>query len=130
MSASTILVVDDSPSMRQVLCHALTRAGYATLEAGDGQEALERLDTAGDVHLALVDFNLPRLDGLELISALRAAESTRFIPILVITTETRREKREAARRVGATGWILKPFRLESIIATVRGLLSRPEEKNA
>ena len=124
MSERTILVVDDSPSMRQIIMRALGDAGYQTLQATDGQDALEQFRDGVEVDLALVDFNMPRLDGVSLIRALRAAEATRFLPIVVITTETRRERREQARAAGATGWIVKPFHPDDVLTTVKRLLPR------
>ena len=124
MSHERILIVDDSPSMRQVIARALSQAGYQTVEAIDGRDALDLLAAGATVDLALVDVNMPRLDGIALVRELRASERTRSIPILMVTTEPRREKREEARRAGATGWILKPFRPECVVARVRELLAR------
>lgn len=124
MNNPRILIVDDSPSMRQVIVRALSQAGYLTLEAGDGQEALDRLKDGSAIDLALVDVNMPRLDGIGLVRELRASERTRLIPILMVATETRRERREEARQAGANGWILKPFRPESVVCRVRELLHR------
>ncbi len=125
MTATTILIVDDSPSIRQTIASVLCGAGYDTLEAVDGQDALERLDEiASPIALAIVDINMPRLDGIALVRALRHAEKSRFIPILILTAETRRERREEARQAGATGWIVKPFVVEEVLALVRRLVRR------
>lgn len=124
MKNERILIVDDSASMRQVIARALSQAGYPTLEAGDGQDALDRLKDGLPIALALVDVNMPRLDGISLVRELRALSGTRLIPILMVATETRRERREEARLAGATGWILKPFRPESVVSRVRELLHR------
>jgi two-component system chemotaxis response regulator CheY len=125
MSAATILVVDDSPSIRQTITGVLRSAGYQILEAVDGQDALDRLgDTKESIALAMVDINMPRLDGISLVRALRQAENSRYIPILILTAETRRERREEARKAGATGWIVKPFTAEEVLALVQRLLRR------
>ena len=125
MTAATILIVDDSPSIRQTITSVLSGAGYKTLEAVDGQDALERLhETSGTISLAIVDVNMPRLDGIALVRALRQAESSRYIPILMLTAESRRERREEARQAGATGWIVKPFEVEEVLALVQRLLRR------
>lgn len=125
MTASTILIVDDSPSIRQTITSVLCSAGYKTLEAVDGQDALDRLGELGEpIALAIVDINMPRLDGIALVRALRQAESSRYVPILMLTAETRRERREEARQAGATGWIVKPFAVEDVLALVQRLLRR------
>lgn len=126
MTAATILIVDDSPSIRQTITSVLCGAGYQTIEAVDGQDALDRLhDTQGSISLALVDVNMPRLDGIALCRALRQAEGSRYIPILMLTAETRRERRDEARQAGATGWIVKPFAAEEVLALVQRLLREP-----
>ena len=100
-------------------------AGYQTLEAVDGQDALERPhETSGTISLAIVDVNMPRLDGIALVRALRQADRSRYIPILMLTAESRRERREEARQAGATGWIVKPFEVEEVLALVQRLLRR------
>lgn len=125
MTAATILIVDDSPSIRQTIASVLGGAGYHTLEAVDGQDALERLaETGAPISLAIVDINMPRLDGIALVRALRQADQSRFIPILILTAETRRERREEARQAGATGWIVKPFVVDEVLALVRRLVRR------
>ena len=125
MTAATILIVDDSPSIRQTITSVLCGAGYQTLEAVDGQDALERLsETSGTIALAIVDVNMPRLDGIALVRALRKEERSRYIPILMLTAESRRERREEARKAGATGWIVKPFEVEEVLALVQRLLRR------
>lgn len=123
MKNDRILIVDDSPAMRQTIARALSLAGYSTLEASDGQDALDRIKDGEPIALALVDVNMPRLDGISLVRELRAMPHTRSIPILMVATEPRRERREEARQAGATGWILKPFRPESLVSRVRELLS-------
>jgi two-component system chemotaxis response regulator CheY len=122
MSTHTILLVDDSPSMRQIIRATLSRAGYQTIEANDGSEALERLQTQPEIALALIDVNMPRLDGIALVRALRSKPETRFIPILMLTTESRKERREEARLAGATGWVMKPFTPDAMLAVVQRLL--------
>jgi two-component system chemotaxis response regulator CheY len=117
-----ILVADDSPSMRQILNGALSREGYEVIEAGDGLEAVAAARENGGIDLALVDFNMPGMDGVEVVRALRGASPTRYIPIVIVTTESRRERRDEARQAGATGWIVKPFRVEDVVDTVRRLL--------
>jgi two-component system, chemotaxis family, chemotaxis protein CheY len=122
MSVQTILIVDDSPSMRQLIAGELSRAGFQIVEAVDGGDAVDRLESMGEIHLALVDLNLPKLDGIGVIRALRLSERTRSIPLVVVSTAVRRERREEARKAGATGWIVKPFRPGIVLRVVRTLL--------
>lgn len=122
MSVQTILIVDDSPSMRQLIASELSRAGFQIVEAIDGRDVVDRLETMGELHLALVDLHLPKLDGIDVIRALRLSQRTRFIPLVVVSTAVRRERREEARRAGATGWIVKPFRPGLVLRVVRTLL--------
>lgn len=115
---TTILAVDDSPSMRILLRTALTANGFAVTEAEDGVAALAWLEgNAPDV--VITDINMPRLDGFGLIAALRAEPRWRGLPILVLSTESSDEKKARARQAGATGWIVKPFDPEKLAAAVR-----------
>ena len=115
---TTILTVDDSPSMRMLLRSALTERGYVVAEAEDGVAALEWLD--GHVpHLVITDINMPRLDGFGLIEAMRERPRFRDMPILVLTTESSDEKKVRARQAGATGWIVKPFDPDRLASAIR-----------
>lgn len=124
MNPVCILIADDSPSMRQLLGDTLSEAGYKTLQACDGQDALLQLQSAAGVALAIIDVNMPNMDGLALLRALRESDKSRFVPILMLTTESRADKRAEARRSGATGWIMKPFVPDEVLATVQRLLRR------
>jgi two-component system chemotaxis response regulator CheY len=114
-----ILTVDDSHSMRALLKMTLSGNGYEVVEAEDGVEALDWLER-NEVDLIITDINMPRLDGFGLIERLRG-EQRRHVdrPILVLTTESSEEKKARARRAGATGWIVKPFDAEKLVAAVR-----------
>ena len=113
-----ILTVDDSASMRALLNHALTASGFAVEQAVDGVAALEWL-AVNEVDVVITDINMPRLDGFGLIEKLRAGTRHRDRPILVLTTESSDEKKARARSVGTTGWIVKPFDPEKLVAAVR-----------
>jgi two-component system chemotaxis response regulator CheY len=105
---TTVLAVDDSRSMRQLLARTLRNAGYGVVEAVDGVDALEKLaDQPADV--VLTDQNMPRLDGLALTRALRADARWSALPVLILTTEDGDAVRQAGREAGATGWLGKPF---------------------
>lgn len=119
--SSTIMTVDDSPSMRMLLKAALTDLGYQVLEAEDGVHALERLGGA-QPDLLITDINMPRLDGFGLIEKVREQDRHRNLPILVLTTESSDEKKQRARQAGATGWIVKPFHPEKLAAAIRRVL--------
>ena len=119
MSKTTrILTVDDSASMRALLNHALTTNGFDVAQAEDGEVALEWL-ALNEVDVVITDINMPRLDGFGLIEKLRAGNRHRDRPILVLTTESSEEKKARARSAGATGWIVKPFDPEKLVAAVR-----------
>lgn len=113
-----ILAVDDSPSMRALLRNALVQQGYVVDQAEDGVAALEWLES-NQPHLVITDINMPRMDGFELIEALRQGDRFQDLPILVLTTESSEEKKARARNAGATGWIVKPFDPEKLCAAVR-----------
>nr|WP_276046709.1 MULTISPECIES: response regulator [unclassified Sphingomonas] len=118
---TTIMTVDDSPSMRMLLRVALTDMGYEVTEAEDGQQALDRLGGALP-DLLITDINMPNLDGFGLIERLRANPDNRSLPILVLTTESSDEKKQRARAAGATGWIVKPFHPDKLAAAIRRVL--------
>lgn len=113
-----ILTVDDSASMRALLNHALTSQGFDVAQAEDGEVALEWL-ALNEVDVVITDINMPRLDGFGLIEKLRQGNRHRDRPILVLTTESSEEKKNRARSAGATGWIVKPFDPEKLVAAVR-----------
>lgn len=116
--AKTILTVDDSRTMRDMVGYALREAGYAVVEAGDGREALGKI--AGTrVDCVITDLNMPVMDGLELIRQLRADPARRGLPILMLTTEGDAAKKDAGRQAGATGWLVKPFNPEKLVQTVQ-----------
>lgn len=119
--AKTILSVDDSASMRQMVAFTLSAAGYNVVEAGDGVEALNRLDRPID--LVITDLNMPRMDGIDLIKNIRVGSNCKRVPILMLTTESQPAKKEAAKAAGATGWVVKPFRPEQLLNAVNRLLA-------
>jgi two-component system chemotaxis response regulator CheY len=122
----TILTVDDSASMRQAVSFALRAAGYDVIEAGDGTEAVAKLSDpihlSEPVHMVITDLNMPKMDGIELIEHIRTRSNHKHIPILMLTTESQPAKKEAAKAAGATGWIVKPFRPEQLLAAVSRVL--------
>ena len=118
---ASILAVDDSASMRQMVAYTLEGAGHDVVEASDGNEALEIARGRG-VDLVVTDVNMPGLDGISLIKALRSLPSYRFTPMLMLTTETATERKREGKAAGATGWIVKPFNPDQLLATIGKVL--------
>ncbi len=119
--ASVILAVDDSASMRQMVNFTLKGAGYQVVQAVDGVEALEYA-RQNSVDLVLTDVNMPRMDGITLVRELRSLPTYRYVPMLVLTTESSQEKKMQGKQAGATGWIVKPFNPEQLLATIARVL--------
>jgi two-component system, chemotaxis family, chemotaxis protein CheY len=115
--AKTIMTVDDSASVRQMVGFTLRGAGYEVIEATDGQDALARLK--GPIAAVVTDLNMPRMDGIELIKNVRAKADYRFVPVIMLTTESQDAKKQAGRAAGATGWIVKPFSSEQLLAVLK-----------
>ena len=114
----SILAVDDSASMRKMVAFTLTGAGYQVVEAVDGQDGYEKAQ-ANKIDLVLTDQNMPRLDGLGLTRKLRENPSFKTIPILILTTESSDQMKQAGRAAGATGWLVKPFDPNKLIDVIR-----------
>lgn len=117
----SILAVDDSPSMRKMVSFTLTGAGYNVVEAVDGQDALEKAETH-NIDLVLADQNMPRLDGIGLTRKLRAHPKFKTIPILILTTESSDQMKQAGRSAGATGWLVKPFDPNRLIEVIQKVI--------
>jgi two-component system chemotaxis response regulator CheY len=113
-----ILAVDDSPSMRQMVGTTLKGAGYEVLEAADGREALDLARGSEPVDLVITDINMPNMDGIALVRELRMLPHYRNVPLLVLTTEGSTEKKQEGREAGATGWVVKPFSPDRLLATI------------
>ncbi|MCX4193868.1 response regulator [Methylophaga sp. OBS1] len=116
-----ILAVDDSASMRQMVAFTLKGAGHRVTDAEDGKHALE-IARQKKFDLILTDVNMPVMDGLSLTRELRQLPDYRFTPILVLTTEAGPEKKQEGRAAGATGWLVKPFNPDQLLATVKKVL--------
>lgn len=118
---ATILAVDDSASMRQMVAFTLKSAGHQVTEACDGQDALNKAK-GNKFSLVLSDVNMPVMDGITLIKELRAMGDYKFTPILMLTTESTGEKKQEGKAAGATGWIVKPFNPDQLLATIKKVL--------
>lgn len=113
-----VLIVDDSESIREVINYTLSNANYEVLIGIDGSDALRYLD-GNPINLIITDLNMPNKNGIELIREVRARSCYKFTPILVLTTESQAEKKKQAKEAGATGWIIKPFVTEKLLAVVQ-----------
>jgi two-component system, chemotaxis family, chemotaxis protein CheY len=116
-----IATVDDSASIRQMVTFTLKGAGYEVIEAVDGQDAVSKLN-GKRVDLVLTDLNMPNMNGIELIRTLRAQAAFKFTPMVLLTTESQAEKKQEGKKAGATGWIVKPFQPEKLLAVVKKLV--------
>ena len=116
-----IMTVDDSASVRQMVCYTLKSAGYEVVEAVDGHDALSKLN-GPPVHMIITDLNMPNLDGIGLIRQVRAGGSHKFVPVIMLTTESQDAKKMEGKQAGATGWIIKPFKPEQLLAVVKKVL--------
>ena len=114
----SVLAVDDSRTMRDMINLALTSEGFEVHLADDGEHGLEVLDDL-DPDVIITDINMPRLDGFGFIDAVRLRDDTRTVPILVLTTESSAELKSRARTAGATGWIVKPFAQDKLVRALR-----------
>lgn len=119
--AKTILTVDDSASVRQMVTFTLKGAGYSVVEAVDGEDGLTKLNS-NDIGMVITDLNMPKLDGIGFIKKIRANPKTKFIPVIMLTTESQAEKKQDGKAAGATGWIVKPFKPEQLLDVVKKVL--------
>lgn len=117
----TILIVDDSNSIRNLVEFTLKDAGFSILSAINGKDALKFFD-GRTIHLLLTDLHMPIMSGMKLIEEVRKMDAYKFMPILFLTTETQVEIKKEAKRLGATGWIVKPFNGEKLITTIRKVI--------
>ena len=118
---ATIMTVDDSPSIRQMIKVVLEPAGHSVVEAGDGAQGLAKAQSSR-LDLVITDLNMPVMNGLELIKALRKLPSAVGMPIVFLTTESNDALKQEAKSAGATGWITKPFKPEQLLAVVAKLV--------
>ncbi len=119
--AKTILTADDSASMRQMVTFTLKGAGYEVVEAVDGKDGLSMISQS-KVDMIITDLNMPNMDGIEMIRNVRTMPQYKFIPIILLTTESQDGKKKEGKAAGATGWITKPFKPEQLLAVVKKVL--------
>ena len=119
--AKTVLIVDDSASLRQVVSIALKGAGYDVLEGCDGQDALKKFD-GRKVHLVVSDVNMPNMDGISFLKAMKQLPAYRFTPVIMLTTEAGEDKKKEGQAAGAKAWVVKPFQPAQMLAAVAKLI--------
>lgn len=119
MMAKSILIIDDSAAIRQSISYILQQEGYGTTEACDGLEGLQKLEGIGRFDCIITDVNMPNMDGITFIRKARENPKFKFVPILVLTTESQGSKMNEGKDAGATGWIVKPFSADKLLAVVK-----------
>ncbi|RZI81580.1 MAG: response regulator [Rubrivivax sp.] len=119
--AKTIMIVDDSASLRVVVGIALKGAGYDVIEGCDGKDALSKLN-GQKVHLIVSDVNMPNMDGITFVKAVKQMASYKFTPIVMLTTESQDSKKKEGQEAGAKAWVLKPFKPEQLLGVVQKLV--------
>lgn len=117
----TILIVDDSESVRQLVRMVLTGAGYDVIDGRDGKDALSKL-TGQKVHLIISDVNMPVMDGISFVKAVKQMPQYKFTPIVMLTTESQEEKRKEGQAAGAKAWVVKPFNPPQMLGAVEKLV--------
>jgi two-component system chemotaxis response regulator CheY len=119
--AKTIMIVDDSASIRQVVSLTLKGAGFDVIDAVDGVDALKKLDGV-KIHLLITDVNMPNMDGITLVQEAKKLPAYKFTPMMMLTTESSDEKKQAGRAAGAKAWLVKPFQPPMLLAAVSKLI--------
>jgi two-component system chemotaxis response regulator CheY len=121
MPTKRVMVVDDSTTLRQVVSITLARAGYETIEAKDGADALRKLD-GRKINLIICDVYMPNMDGISFIKEMKKLPDYKFTPVIMLTTESQEEKKMEGKAAGAKAWIVKPFKPEQILSAVEKVL--------
>lgn len=119
--AKSILIVDDSASLRQVVAIALKKEGYDVIEASDGQDALDKL-TGGKIHLVISDVNMPRMDGITFVKEMKKRPEYKFTPVIMLTTEAGDDMKNAGKEAGVRAWVVKPFKPDQMLTAVSKLI--------
>lgn len=117
----TVMIVDDSASIRQVVNLTLRKVGYNVIEATDGEDALRKL-VGAKVNLVVCDVNMPNMDGITFLKSLKSSVAHRFTPVIMLTTESQEAKKQDARQAGARAWVVKPFKPEQMLEAISKLM--------
>ena len=123
MPGKKILVVDDSPTVRQQVEDALSGSGFELVEAADGAEGLSKLEGDSEIGLVILDVNMPRMNGLEMLDAMKQGGRNAGVHVVMLTSEGQQSLIERAKKAGARGWIVKPFKSEFLLGAVKKLLA-------
>lgn len=120
--AENILIVDDSSSMRQMVKFALMEKDYNIVEANDGKDGIDKLYKMDSCKLIISDIHMPEINGIEFVKLVRGGDKHKFVPIIILTTESEKDMQEAGRRAGASAWIIKPFTPEKLNNVIKKIL--------
>lgn len=120
--SKTIMIVDDSPSLRQVVSIALKGAGYDVVEACDGSDALGKLD-GKKINLIISDVNMPKMNGIEMVKEIKQMSNYKFTPIIMLTTESQDQMKEQGKQAGVKAWVVKPFKPDQMLDAVSKLIA-------
>lgn len=118
----TILIVDDSESIRELISLGLTRAGFEVIAAENGSQGLSLLEAHPPVKLVITDLNMPLMDGITFLKELRGMPKHKFLPVIILTTESQHTRKMEAKNAGATGWIIKPFTNEQLLEVIKKVI--------
>jgi len=118
-----VMIVDDSASIRQVVNLTLRKVGYDVIEAVDGEDALRKLASV-KVNLLICDVNMPNMDGITLVRSLKEMPNYKYVPVIMLTTESQESKKQEGRAAGARAWVVKPFKPEQMLEAVSKLISQ------
>ena len=118
-----VLIIDDSESIREVISAGLEMTGYRVIKGVNGEDGLRLLNENPDVHLVITDLNMPIMDGIGFLKEVRKHPQHKYLPVILLTTESQESKKQEARREGATGWIIKPFSNERLVAVIRKIIN-------
>lgn len=121
--SKTILIVDDSVSLRQVVSIALRGAGYEVIEAQDGKDGLAKAQSLPKIHLVISDVNMPNMDGLTMVREIKKLPAFKFTPVIMLTTEAGQDMKAKGQEVGAKAWMVKPFKPDQMLLAVSKLIS-------
>ena len=122
MASKKVLVVDDSPTVRQQVSTALKQAGFEVVEACDGADGVSKVESDPMIGMAILDVNMPRMNGLEMLENVKGNGKNPNLHVIMLTSEGQQSLIERAKKAGATGWIVKPFKAELLVAAVKKLL--------